>query len=270
MFLNIGIGDFIYNKVFLEAVKHKYNSILIAPSIDALPFWHNNDPKRRDFNNALGHLLFSEPPFQFIPNPPYRFPFYPNDRIARELNNIPLPTNFDCLCVGTPLNLSEPYVVLTTKTRQFPKTEFESIKDELASVLQQLATKYRLIILGERKIEPSREYTAECNKDQIFSLYSYFQSILPPERVLDLTIPALGITAPNLTQLQQDCLIMRQSRATITFGIGGNLWLALAVSHQTVAFRTDTEPTTDLMHNGFPGLAITKQFSQFVNILNSL
>lgn len=264
--INLGVGDHIYIKLFVETIKHNYDNIYITHASDALAYWFNNDPKRYEFNLSLGRLLFSDKPYTLVPNA--NFPFYPNERIVKELSNIPTKTDFNCLCAGNSLPIKD-YVVITTKMRQFPKSSFEQIKNQLASSLKELSEKYTIVILGEREVERSREYEAEVNRDQIFGIYDYLISILGKNKILDLTIPALGITCSNMPQFQQDCLTMQQSRCIISFGIGGNYWLSAALAKKTINLRADNEWTTDLMI-GYPDMYMTKDINQFCQFIGEI
>lgn len=266
MDINVGIGDHLFLRIFMDGVKDQYEQIAITHSRPGMAFWHNNDAKRWDFNLQLGKLLFSEPPYVLVPN--VYFPFYPNDRIISELNNKPVIPNVDYLCAGKSLGIDK-YVVLTTKVRQIVKSDFEQAKDKLTPALRKLADKYTIVISGEKEVQRTREYEAEVNRNQVFGLYDYFIEILPPERILDLTIPALGITCSTLPQLQQDCLIMKEAEAVINFGIGGNLWISTCVAKQTIDWHGDPNPIMDLMR-GLPGYHVTRSLDQFIQFLETV
>lgn len=266
MDINVGIGDHLFLRIFMDSIKDQYDRIAITHSRPGMAFWHNNDAQRWDFNLKLGQLVFSEPPYVLIPNA--RFPFYPNDRIISELNNKPVKPNLDCLCVGKSLGIGK-YVVLTTKVRQIVRSDFELAKEKLTPALQRLAQTHTMVISGEREVQRTREYDAEVNRDQVYGLYDYFTNILPKDKILDLTIPALGVTCSTLPQLQQDCLIMKEAAATINFGIGGNLWISTCVANQTLGWHGDSNPIMNLME-GFPGYHVTRDLNQFIQYLDAL
>lgn len=266
MDINVGIGDHLFLRIFLDGVKDQYERIAITHSRPGMQFWHNNDASRWDFNLKLGQLVFSESPYVLVPNA--HFPFYPNDRIIKELNNKPIKPNLDCLCVGTSLNIGK-YVVLTTKVRQIIKSDFDLATIKLTPALRRLANNYTIVISGEREVQRTREYDAECNREQVFGLYDYFMDAIPHEKILDLTIPALGVTCSTLPQLQQDCLIMKQAEAVINFGIGGNLWISTCIAKQTMGWHGDPNPIMDLMRD-FPGYHVTRDLDQFIRSLDTL
>lgn len=266
MDINLGIGDHLFLRIFMDGIKDQYDRIGITHSRPGMVYWHNNDAKRWDFNLRLGQLVFSEPPYILVPNA--NFPFYPNERIIKELNNKPVKPNLDCLCVGNSLNL-EKYIVLTTKVRHIAKSDFELAKEKLTPALRRLAENHTIVISGEREVQRTREYDAEVNRNLVYGLYDYFMSVIPKDKILDLSIPALGVTCSTLPQLQQDCLIMKKAQAVINFGIGGNLWISTCVAKQTIGWHNDFNSIMDLMI-GFPGYRVTKDLDQFIQYLDAL
>jgi len=89
-----------------------------------------------------------------------------------------------------------------------------------------------------------------------------------PNNILDLTVPALGITAPNLIQIQQDCLIMNKAKLVITIGVGGGFCMATTVSN-VVGYRTDDDPIANAVFNKeYQDAVITKNWTHFINTLN--
>lgn len=268
MDINVGIGDHLFLRIFMDGIKDQFSQIAITHSRAGMAFWHNNDQKRWDFNLALGRLVFGEAPYVLVPN--VHFPFYPNERIVKELNNRPVKPKLDhLLCVGKSLGIG-PYVVLTTKQRQIPLADFEAAKAKLTPALQRLASRYTIVISGEREVQRTKEYNANVNADKVYGLYDYYMSILPKDKILDLSIPALGITCSEMPQLQQDCLIMKEAQAVVTFGIGGNLWISACASTKTVGWRADPDTITDLMHTGYPGMFLTRDVDQFVAQLDAV
>lgn len=271
MDINVGIGDHLFLRVFMDGVKDQYDRIAITHSRPGMKFWHNDNSERWNFNLQLGKLVFSEAPYMLVPNAHY--PFFPNERIIREVNKKPVKPNLNCLCGGNSLGINK-YIVITTKVRQFPLHIFSEYKDKLSEAFRDVAKEYTIVILGEREVEKTREYTAECNKNQVFGIYDFLISILPKEKILDLTVPALGVKVSTFPQFQQDCLIMKEANAVVAFGIGGNFWMSTCIAENTIALRAengnnDNEWTTDLMQ-GFPGLSLTKNIDEFCSFLKNL
>jgi hypothetical protein len=266
MDINVGIGDHLFLRIFMDGIKDQYDRIAITHSKPGMSFWHYDDAKRWDFNLQLGNLVFNQPPYVLVPNA--RFPFYPNDRIISELNNKPVKPNLDCLCVGSSLNIGK-YVVLTTKVRHIARSNFDKAKEKLTPALRRLAETHTIVISGEREVQRTREYDAEVNRDLVYGLYDYFIGVLPKDKVLDLSIPALGVICSDLPQLQQDCLIMKEADAVINFGIGGNLWISTCVAKQTIGWHDDPNRVMELMQD-FPGYHVTRDLDRFIHSLASV
>lgn len=266
--INLGLGDHVFARMYLDPIREQYSRITIIHAQDALAYWFKSDPIRRNFNTQLASLVFSEPPYFFIPNPGAILPFYPNERIIRELNNKPIKPNLENLCVGKSLDIKK-YMCITTKVREFPKVLFDQYKDKIKSALQDLNKHHTVVILGEREVQKTIEYNAEVNRHQVFGIYDYLKTILQPDKTIDLTVPALGITTSPFPQFQQDCLIMKEADAVITFGTGGNYWMSAGVSKQTIGLRADTE-LDRLGITEYPSVSLTKDIEQFVQYLSEL
>lgn len=262
--INLGIGDHIFFRMYLDGVKDQYDRINIIHAQDALAYWFKNDPIRRDFNTKLAAAIFSQAPYFYIPNPTSILPFYPNERIIRELNNKPVKPDLNNLCVGKSLDIKN-YIVITTKVREFPNVVFEQFKDKITPALQNLTKKYNVVILGEREVQKTIEYNAEVNRHRVFGIYDYLKNILP--EAVDLTVPALGITTSPFPQFQQDCLIFKEAEAVITFGTGGNFWISAGIAKHTIGLRADTE-LDRLSITSYPDVSLTKDVDQFVDFLN--
>ncbi len=121
------------------------------------------------------------------------------------------------------------------------------------------------MILGEREVELCQEYTFQSN--EIFGIYKDIIENIP--NIIDLAVPALGITAPNLKQVQQDCLIMNQAKFVITIAIGGNFCMALGSGSKIIGFREDNEPIASYLFDdeSYNNIIITKNFDKFISTL---
>jgi hypothetical protein len=261
----VGIGDNLVARIYFDAVKHKYDQIRISHDKNIIREYRNNDPAYCRFLQEFGSLIFNDPPFYFDAA---TYPQIHTERVVRDLNIIPKKTNIDqLLCRGASLELGEEYIVITTKIRVVAKNSFLPKSIGLWRVLRKLSQKYKIVVMGEQVVELSKEYRG--NTDSIFGIYEQIISNVPADRLIDLTIPALGIIAPTLSKLQQDCLIMKEAKFTITLGIGGNLWLAVACGN-IIGWRTDHDHVTDLICNGaYPTVYLTKNWDHFIDKLGS-
>jgi hypothetical protein len=234
--INGGIGDNLMVRVFLDSVKDNYDQIAISHNTEVLKDSRNNDIKYCKFLNDLSNILFITPPYK------YEQKQFDTSRIHSFIVNnsslIPQKPNIDSLCKGALLSLDEEYIVITTHVRYIPKQHLYTLLPQLLMKLKELSNKYKIVIMGERAIEEGHEYSHQENINNVYSIYKQIVSGINSERIIDLTIPFSGLTAPDIKKLQQDCLLMQEAKFVITLGVGGNFWLALSVAN-TIAFRVD-------------------------------
>jgi hypothetical protein len=272
------LGEIIYIKHYLDSVKDQFSQIKINYGTG---LWdsclHTERPDWADRKKLwdkhlvdISNLFFSEPPY--IVDRQGNFQFTDSEGVANGLGIVPQKADLGhLLCKGTSLNLGEEYIVLTTKIRYLHKKDFNAISSQLWATLTELSKKYKIVVLGERVVEMRREYELPQLKDVIFGIYDDIIANIPKERLLDLTVPALGETVSDLSQVQQDCLIMKEAKFVVTFGVGGNFAMSTATANMTIGFRGDNLKLTDIMFDGkrYPGAFITKDSEQFIKLLRS-
>lgn len=271
--INAGIGDNIITRIFCDAIKSRFDEIRISHNRKIVEHFRNGDPAYYDFLNDLGNTLFSEPPYVFDHN---QYPSLKIYDMVQGLNIHPQAPNIDhVLCKGTSLDTGgEPYIVITTKIRGMDRHSFYPKSIKLWKVLKQLSSKYKIVILGEREVERNKEYA--LHPSIIYGIYDQIISNLPLERIIDLTVPSLGITIPNIDKIKQDCLIMKEAKFVITLAVGGNTWLALAVAN-VIGFKLNSTPESDyvdgmvscLTNPAFSTAFITFEWEQFISKLGT-
>lgn len=259
----LGLGDNIVARMIFDTVKHKYDKIRISHDKNIIYHYKNGDTAYLNFLNKIGNLLFTEPPFSFETQ---SYPAIHTLNTVRTLY-IPSPPNLQyLLCKGQPLNLGEEYIVITTKIRGILRKNFYPLSIQLWDALRRLSTKYKIVVVGEREVEKNIEYRG--NPDLAYGIYEQIIANLPSDRILDLTVPALGNVAPNLTKIKQDALIMQQAKFVVTLGMGGNVWLAAAAGNQVIGYREDGDPATDIILGPkFISVKMTKDWKTFIQRL---
>lgn len=260
----IGLGDLIYIKAMFDPIKHEYERINLKLHRDIIVRYE----KRLDYNHFLDEftaLLFGEVPYKIDDGSSY--PYFGVSEIVRGFGLTPhKPEMSNILCKGTPLDLDAPYIVMNTKIRSLSKTHLEQYVREFWNLMNSISEKYKIVILGEKVIEMTKEYQI-YTEEHIFSLYPHIYNNIPADRLIDLTVPALGITSPDIKHLQQDCLIMNQAKCVINFGIGGGFCLATAVAN-TIGYRYDNDPIADLVFDrDYPNAVVTKDWPKFIQTL---
>lgn len=272
MSINAGIGDNLMVRVFFDSIKHNYDQIVISHNKQIIDYWKDSDPRYFHFLNELGNMLFTSPPYVFAHKQFTAMNLHDGENSVKRLNLIAQKPNLDyILCKGNSLNLKEEYIVITTKIRGIERRDFFSLSIHLWKVLREISKKYKIVILGERTVETNKEY--KNNPTIIYGIYEQIIANLSQDRIVDLTVPALGITVPDINQIKQDCLIMKEAKFVITLAVGGNLWLAISVAN-TIGYRADNGAVNnyinDLINNPkFPSAFLTQDWSAFIKKLET-
>ena len=265
--INVGIGDHIIVRCFLDQIKDRYSAIQITHSRPAMTVWRNNDMEYWKFIYALGDILYSEKPYQLVKQP-VRFPFWPSERFI-ELGIKPCRPNIPGLIVNHSLTpkIDGEYIVLTTKIREMTKQMFSEFMEKARPIFNELSKKYKLVLLGEREVQKSKEYMVAINPEIIYSAYDEFKTL---PNIVDLTIPALGIKSSDIRQVQHDCYLMSKAKAVLTLGCCGNVWLSFISAPLTLCLRADSYKLSDLFNGLFPELYFTRSVDELCNKLGTL
>ena len=267
------LGEIINIKYHLDFIKNNYDQISISFNTslwkDCLHTeasdWNHKEKLWIKLLNDIGNLFFSEKPY--ILDMGKNYPFSDMGVLAHKLKLEPKKAEMaNFLCAGNSLNLDEKYIVITTKVRQLPKNIFYPKSVQLWGTLKKLSQKYKIVILGEKLVEMRKEYNSIS--DSVFGLYEQIISNIPNNRILDLTVPALGETVSDLVAIRQDCLIMKEAEFVITLGVGGNFCMATSVANMTIGFRADNLEFTDAIYNkDYHNAIITKNWNYFIQSL---
>lgn len=276
--LNLGgiptsLGEIINFKFYLDSVKHRYSQIKLGFHLPLLhqglhtdaPDWLDKKLLWDKYLRDLGQLFFSQPPYALALN---TLAFYGDiNRLVKDIKLEPtIPRLPQILPKGESLNIGE-YIVITTKAREIDPKVFFPRSGKLWNILRKLSEKYKIVILGERTVEMRKEYK---NSNRIFGLYEQIVVNIPPDRILDLTVPALGETVSDLKNIRQDCLIMKEAKFTITIGIGGNCCMSTASSNMAIGFRTDNDMLANLTYGkDYPYAMITKDWDRFIRTMEN-
>jgi hypothetical protein len=260
-----GIGDNIMAKSILDQVKHNYDQIFITHHAPIVQKEKNNSPEYWKFLHEIGQLFFSEPPYIYNQG---QHGFLDTYGLWLNLKIKPQkPQLKSYLCKGSALNLDQEYIVITTKIRYIDRPSLDKIIPDFWRALNKLSSKYKIVIMGEREVEMCPDYLGH-GINQIYGIYDEMIQNINPDSVIDLSIPALGITSPTLSQIQQDCLIMSEAKFVITLGIGGNFCMAMAVAN-LIGYRMDNEPSTNaILSIPYSDAFVSNNWIIFINKLN--
>lgn len=262
---NVGIGDFIYLKSLLDNVKYNYSNIYISLNDKLIEVIR--DDEYRKFSKSFLKLLFNEPPYIITDDQTYRS--YNVTTLSNEMGLQPMkPFLKQYLCDNRKISLPEYFVVVTTKVRGVYNRLYDKIRVDFINEIKRISELYPIVVMGEREIGRNLEYTAI--KDSVFSIYNDIITNIDSSKIIDLSVPELGKTSPNIDNIIKDCTIMSRGIATICVGIGGNFGLSTSVSNKTICFKdpSDGEKISSLLYtrpNAYVSLATNiHSFSNYV------
>ena len=260
-----GIGDILHIKSQLDNIKHIFSKIQISIYQPGIDHFRNGSLQYKEFIISFIKLIFNDSNYEILEfdNQPLR-----NCSELLITNGIqPIrPFLKDKLCQSLTNNYGE-YITISTKIRQLDKQHYSEIKEKYFTILSNLSFKYKIMILGEKEIEYNSEYS-HFGKDNIYSIYEDFIKYLPQDKIIDKSISKLGITAPNLENLLNDCSLMGNASYNICLGIGGNFCLAVAIGN-TIGYRIDNDHIANILYDDkqYSYLFITKDIQKFYNKL---
>ncbi len=218
--LRVGIGDLICQWSILRAMAASEEEILVFPHVAYLAFRGSEYSK---FLEGFMPLIYREDCFDCSvraqDGPAMNWHQYgPRKRVV--------PIDFvDRLTKKTKIPEGD-YICINTKVREIHKDTVRQICKELVPLLDKQGCK--VVLLGERDVELNQEYLRY--REYFSSAYDYLKGL---SNVVDLTVPRLGVTAPNLEKLMKDTYIMSRALYSISIGVGGGLILGAAVGRMT-------------------------------------
>lgn len=262
-----GIGDNIIARMIFDSCKHQYDEIRISHNQNIVKIWKENNRDHINFLNDIGNLLFNEKPYHFDRS--QHVPIQTFDAI-KKCSPIVKPNLQHLLCKGKSITSNDEYICITTKVRMISKNNFLPLSIQLWRVLKLLSKRYKIVIMGERRIEEFSIYRRSMSENITYSIYDQIIANVPEDRIIDLTVPTLGIVAPKLSNIQQDGLIMKQAKFVVCFGNGGNLWHAIATANKIIAYRdpNDKDHIGDaLLNSNFDHVKMFKHWGGFIEEL---
>ena len=258
----LGLGDNIIARIIFDTVKHQYSEIRISHDQAVINLYKKGDAGYLKFLNNIGTLLFTEYPYVFDKVPHQAIHTF---NTIRNFSPIAKPNLQHILCKGAPFSVDSEYIIITTKIRMISKNKFLPLSIDLWRVLKQLSNKYKIVIMGEKSLDESIAYRQDLPENVAYSIYDQIISNLSSDRVVDLTIPSLGLIAPDLVKIQQDGLIIQGAKAIITLGDGGNLWHAIATGNKIIGYRDDQDHNADLiLQPNFTHVKMHKIWKDFI------
>ena len=256
-----GLGDLIFISAQLNSIKNTINGMDIAFNSGVLNTI-DRGPEYIEFITKIFHKLFDKK-FKLVP-----FADQPM-RSCENLCNIdmilPVHPRLRNVFCSPVVNEYGPYICLTTKIRQMDRSHFNKIKEQYFKILNKYSEKFKFMILGERSVEYNSE-TAWYTDQYIYSIYDELIKELPKDRIIDKTVPALGVTVPNIDKLFEDFSLIGAGYYSVGMSIGGPFCSAVAIGN-AVWYRVDDDFVADYLYVdsvSYPDLYVTKNFPKFL------
>jgi hypothetical protein len=234
VYIPLGIGDLINVRSMFDTKLFEYEKINIILSLNLLDQYKPDFKEQNiDFLLNLAKLIFNNEKYTVTAS------FWGSHMDIFDIKNkyklgFSVPSLRNELCTHE-REIEEEYVVLTTKVRAASREHFLSKKQEFIDEIIALSKKYKIVLLGERVVEMNKEYQG-LGHNSVFSIYEPIYSHIK-DVAIDKTIPALGVTIPELETLKRDCSIMRHAKKVITLGSGGNFSIASVVANAVCYFE---------------------------------
>lgn len=264
----VGIGDMICYRGLTNPFLSQYKKININLCLSLLDeFKPDNKNENIIFLENIAKLIFKDEKYNIIFN--YNDKHVDTYVFQKETNtHCKIPNLINDFCNEKKI-IDDDYIVVTTKARGINREQFLSRKQIFCDVLNDLSKKYKIVLVGEKIVEMNKEYQHH-GSHFIFSIYNDIIDSLE-NNIIDLTIPALGITIPNIENLKKDCSIMNHAKKVITFGVGGNFSIAMTVSN--VASYIEGGTSLNFSPPSFDNKEVslvTNQWYEFINALLKL
>jgi hypothetical protein len=227
------IGDTVYLRTQLDQLIPEYNEIKVSYYKPFIEHYRGvNVEEYYNFINEYGKLFFSEPPYNFTRDQ-YRIIVLEDLYFSSHL--FPIRRDFSSiLCSPTYKNELTDYIVVNTKFRLFKKSEYLKFKNRFFDALRLAAKKYKIVVLGEQKIEFNNEY-ATYGAELTYTMYDDILANIAKDRIVDLSVPGCGLTVPSLEKIRNDRCILRDAKFVVTIGFGGHFCLSSVTAGKHIA-----------------------------------
>ena len=231
--INMGIGDVLMARGILDAQKDKFSKVYVSPNYDTFKGTRNATNSDIEFTEELMRMVLKPPYYNLVfentdYEERYSYTFGKYNKFPTRVTDLS-----EILCEGVPLDIGT-YVVVTTRVRELPKKEYdEQIKDGFLKRLSKISKKYKVVIIGERKISDIPEHKELIEqRERLYSIYDDIIGTLNKNRVVDLSFDNLKERDNDkMKTFKQDCLYMKNAKYTIVLGNGGNACVALYVAN---------------------------------------
>ena len=221
--INSGIGDILLTKIYNNPKQIYYN---IKHTLVYKPFPDNL--KNVIFNIKLLYNLFTKENVKV---------FNKDIVVSRPILNLYLNVKEYSLMnyFNIKKSIYQNYIIIHTKIR-LRKGEghiVNKIKNFCKNLFKDIKFKYKVIILGERKIDENKE----TKIIDMNTIYDECLLLKNNNNVIDLTVEKMYNT-PNFQKFEEDINLVNNAVCNIGFGHGGQFCINLAFSNSTIYYTS--------------------------------
>lgn len=230
--LNLGIGDILFSRAILDNQKNNFEKFIISPNLDSYNWSRRPTFEDIEFTLNFFKLVFNKPHY-VIDGPNKDYPLrYLHTFTSLDGFDMIKPSLADDVCEGKPLDIGK-YLILNMRIKELPLPMFAPQSKEFFDVLNKLSNKYKIVLVGERKIPPWPENNIYVNMKggSMYSIYEDIINNIPKENIVDLTYDNYDDITDKLKDLRQMFVYLRDAYYNITLGCGGGFCQALAVGN---------------------------------------
>jgi len=240
--INVGVGDIILAKYFVDSVKHYFEKIYITPDRSLVAFYRNDKKEYYKFIDDMMSLLFNESPYIVTQKPDPQTMYIRGDCMT-FVNTIKRygyrynisDSNLRKYFVEKDFVSNKEYIVLSTKVRDVLYKDYKEFSSKFYDLINLLSTKYKIIVIGERRMDNTDELKMPIHKDYIFVIYD--DIIKNVKNLVDYSIDEIGCH-PDISLLKRDSAILASSKLSICLGDGGNYCWSSVIAPKTISMTT--------------------------------
>ena len=247
------IGDILYAKAQLDYICFLYDTVNISINHDMYE-WRSDGKTRGDlvayheFMTGLYSWLFSEKNYHInMDRTEYQHMDWPEIYLSHGI--APVKPCLRYYLKPFAIDLPEDYIVVMTKSVFFDIDKFNLESKPIWNALREKSSKCKLVVMGEREVELC--YEKRLHGENYISMYEPIMENIPRENIIDMTVPALGITSTKFSRFQNDCSVIGRAKACVTFGYGGAFCMATSFGKSVSYLNKTIGWVYQIFNNGF-------------------
>jgi len=228
----VGIGDLLLTRAMLDAKRTEFAYVNISPHLETLNLCRSDTPEYRRYLERFFKHLFKPPYYRVTEyqGAPCKSPL----KLITEDSILPVkPELYNLMCSGEKLPYD--YFTIMTKVRGIQYEEYLTYRDGIYAALRNLPAK--VVVLGERELVQTKEYAVYL-PGRVYSIYEDIMRYIPG--AIDLTFPMTsGESTPDIDNIMQNCMYMREAICNFSVGHGGLFCMALSVGNTAAWIHTE-------------------------------